>query len=155
MQEMQEARVQSLSWEDPWRRKWQPTPVFSPGESHGQRSWVSYSPWGGKKSDTRHNWACTCLHTHIHTHTHSRINDASLKQETLHSFLTEIHFSQQKYHAHWCKEGPNQWYSWETPSIRHLFAVLHSIDGPASGVHQNQECRGRYSMVRQLMVLSI
>ena len=28
-----------------WRRKWQPTPVFLPGEFHGQRSLVSYSPW--------------------------------------------------------------------------------------------------------------
>ena len=30
----------------PWRRKWQPMPVFLPGESHGQRSLVGYSPWG-------------------------------------------------------------------------------------------------------------
>ena len=30
----------------PWRRKWQPTPVFLPGESHGQRSLGGYSPWG-------------------------------------------------------------------------------------------------------------
>ena len=28
----------------PWRRKWQPTPVFLPGESHGQRSLVDYGP---------------------------------------------------------------------------------------------------------------
>ena len=35
-----------------WRRKWQPTPVFFPGESHGQRSLVGYSPWGCKESDT-------------------------------------------------------------------------------------------------------
>ena len=34
----------------PWRRKWQPNP--SPGESHGQRSLASYSPWGCKESDT-------------------------------------------------------------------------------------------------------
>ena len=33
------------------RRKWQPTPVFLPGESHGQRSLVRYSPWGRKESD--------------------------------------------------------------------------------------------------------
>ena len=32
----------------PWRRKWQPTPVFLPGESHGQRSLVGYSAWGAK-----------------------------------------------------------------------------------------------------------
>ena len=30
----------------PWRRKWQPTPVLLPGESHGRRSLVGYSPWG-------------------------------------------------------------------------------------------------------------
>ena len=33
----------------PWRRKWQPTPVFLPGESHGQRSLAGYSPKGRKK----------------------------------------------------------------------------------------------------------
>ena len=32
----------------PWRRKWQPTPVFLPGKSHGQRSLAGYSPWGHK-----------------------------------------------------------------------------------------------------------
>ena len=35
-----------------WRRKWQPTPVFLPGESHGQRNQAGYSPWGHKESDT-------------------------------------------------------------------------------------------------------
>ena len=35
-----------------WRRAWQPTPVFSPGESHGQRSLAGYSPWGCKEWDT-------------------------------------------------------------------------------------------------------
>ena len=36
----------------PWRRKWQPAPVFLPGKSHGWRSLVGYSPWGCKESDT-------------------------------------------------------------------------------------------------------
>ena len=35
----------------PWRRKWQPTPVFLPGESHGQRSLVGYSSWDCKQLD--------------------------------------------------------------------------------------------------------
>ena len=35
-----------------WRRKWQPTPVFLPGKSHGRRNIVGYSPWGLKESDT-------------------------------------------------------------------------------------------------------
>ena len=36
-----------------WRRKWQPTPVFFPGESHGRRSLVGYNPWGCKEYQTR------------------------------------------------------------------------------------------------------
>ena len=39
-------------WKIPWRRKWQPTPVFLPGESYGQRSLLGYSPWGHKELDT-------------------------------------------------------------------------------------------------------
>ena len=35
MQETQEMQVQSLGREDPWRRKWQPVPVFLPGKPHG------------------------------------------------------------------------------------------------------------------------
>ena len=34
-----------------WRRKWQSTPVFLPGESHGWRTLVGCSPWGRKESD--------------------------------------------------------------------------------------------------------
>ena len=36
----------------PWRRQWQPTPVFLPGESYGRRSLVGYHPQGCKESDT-------------------------------------------------------------------------------------------------------
>ena len=41
--------VQSLGWEDPLDRKWQPTPVFLPRELYGQRSLAGYSPWGHKE----------------------------------------------------------------------------------------------------------
>ena len=34
-----------------WKRKWQSTPVFLPGKSHGQRSLVGYSPWACKELD--------------------------------------------------------------------------------------------------------
>ena len=48
----------------PWRREWQPTPVFLPGKSHGQRSLAGYSPWGRKESDmterlNNNNWLKT------------------------------------------------------------------------------------------------
>ena len=48
---MQKTWVRSLGGKIPWRRKWQPTPVFLPGESHGQRSLVGCSPWGSGESD--------------------------------------------------------------------------------------------------------
>ena len=46
----------------PWRRAWQPTPVFLPGESHGQRSLADYSPWGHKESDTAERLSTEPLH---------------------------------------------------------------------------------------------
>ena len=47
----------------PWRRKWQPTPVFFPGESREWRSLVDPSPWGHKESDTTER-----LHYYYHHH---------------------------------------------------------------------------------------
>ena len=45
--------VSDLSWEDsPWRRAWQPTPIFLPEKSHGQRSLVGYIVHGVAESDT-------------------------------------------------------------------------------------------------------
>ena len=49
-------------WKIPWRRKWQPTPVFLPGKSYGQRSLVGYSPWGRTFG---HDWA-TCIYIYIY-----------------------------------------------------------------------------------------
>ena len=58
---VQETRVWSLGWEDPRRRKWQPTPVSLPGKSHGQRSLVGCSPWGRKESGTYEQLTLTYL----------------------------------------------------------------------------------------------
>ena len=52
MQEVQETWVRSLGGEIPWRRKWQHTSLLLPEKFHGQRSLVSYSPWGHKESNT-------------------------------------------------------------------------------------------------------
>ena len=41
----------TLAWKIPWRRKWHPTSVLLPGESHGHRSLVGCSPWGHKELD--------------------------------------------------------------------------------------------------------
>ena len=61
MQEMQEVQFQSLSWEDPLEKGMEPTPVFIPWKSYGQRSMAGYSPWGHKESDT----------TEVTSHAHS------------------------------------------------------------------------------------
>ena len=59
------------TWVDPWvrkipcRRKWQPTPIFLPGEFHGQGSWVGYSSWSHKELDMTE-----LAHVHAHTYMH-------------------------------------------------------------------------------------
>ena len=60
-----------------WRRKWQPTPMFLPGESHGSRNLVGYSLWGCKEWDMTEQ----LRHTHTHTHTHTLSLSLSLSQE--------------------------------------------------------------------------
>ena len=51
-------------WKIPWRRAWQPTPVFLPGESHRQKSLEGYSLQGQKESDTTE----ATEHTHTGKH---------------------------------------------------------------------------------------
>ena len=52
-----------------WSRKWQPTPGFLPGESHGQRSLVGYSPWGQRVGHDR-----GIEHTHSHIYMYVNIS---------------------------------------------------------------------------------
>ena len=54
-----------------WRRDWQPTSVFLPGELHGQRSLESYSPWDREESDTTERLTHTYVHTCACTHTYA------------------------------------------------------------------------------------
>ena len=49
---MQETWIQSLCQEDTLEKGTGPTPVFLPGEFHGERSLVGYNPWARKESDT-------------------------------------------------------------------------------------------------------
>ena len=54
IQSLQYRRHRFNPWlrKSPWRRKWQPSPVFLPGKSHGQKSLACYYPWGCKQSRT-------------------------------------------------------------------------------------------------------
>ena len=63
---VQEAQVQSLGGKIPWRRKWQVTPVFLPGKSHGKRNVLGYSSGGHKESNTTEVTAHVCTYTHTH-----------------------------------------------------------------------------------------
>ena len=63
----------------PQRRAWQPTPVFLPGESRGQKSLVGHSP---RRHSQKRLSTCACAraHTHTHTHTHTLPISASVLQ---------------------------------------------------------------------------
>ena len=54
--EMQETGFSPWVWKIPWRKTQQPTLLFLPGESHGQRSLAGYSPYGHKESDTKETY---------------------------------------------------------------------------------------------------
>ena len=64
----------------PWRRKWQPTPIFLPEKSHGQRSLAGYSLQGHKELDTTE-------HTHNNNKDLSGISQCSLRENSC-IFLT-------------------------------------------------------------------
>ena len=68
---MQGTRVWPLGWKMPWRREWQPTPVFMPGEFHGQRKLVGHSSWSHKESDTTERLT---LSQHAYTWVHSEVD---------------------------------------------------------------------------------
>ena len=70
MQETEETQLPFLSQEDPWSRKWQPTPVFLPGKFHGQRSLEGYSQQGHKELDTTES---ICTHTYTHTNKNNNL----------------------------------------------------------------------------------
>ena len=58
-----------------WRREWQPLPVFLPGESHGQRSLMGYSPWCHKESNaTEQLTACGSLNHGDVSRKHERMS---------------------------------------------------------------------------------
>ena len=89
----------------PWRRTWQPTPVFLPGESHEQKSLMGYKSKGSQR--VRHDWSdLACVHKHTHTHIHACIK--ALKSLPLEFYLGEL------------KE-------------RHPFILIQSVPAPLKG----------------------
>ena len=80
-------KLKDICYLEEWRRKWQPTPVLLPKESHGQRSLAGYSPWGRKESDMTERF-------HSLTHSLGRKTmtnlDSILKSRDI-TLMTKVH----------------------------------------------------------------
>ena len=107
----------------PWRREWLPTPVFLPGELHGQRSLVDCSPWGCKQSNTTKQLT-------VSLHFTGDINT------TLHFSLGEkmewyVHESYRKFTFYWTYySSPTQNYKFFSKYIKCILCkVLSSFCG--------------------------
>ena len=71
----------------PWRRAWQPTPRFLPGESHGQRSLAGYGSWGRKESDTTERLT---LSLELHGNGHLNVTFISCINFTYHWLFRKV-----------------------------------------------------------------
>ena len=85
---MQETEFSPWVRKIPWRRDWQPTPVFLPGESQGQRSLLVYSPWGRKESDMTERLTFSLSHPQFHSHHSQRSFVAALASKRKKSKLS-------------------------------------------------------------------
>ena len=92
----------------PWRKKWHPTPGFLPGESHGQKSLVGYSPGSLKESD---------MTEHAHTH----------GPKLTHPGLPEIDRS--AVHSVHCLEGRvslSLFFNWRIIALQYCVGFCHT-----------------------------
>ena len=113
----------------PWGRKWQPTPVFLPGESHGQRSLVGYSPWRPKESDTT---KLLSMHKHDPATVLAKGNTSNIPW-ILDDFTTDLTKSEGP-PVSWVihlAEAPNAKFSWALITNRHSqnSPESHSLEG--------------------------
>ena len=116
----------------PWRRRWQPTTVFSSGKSHGQRSLAGYSPWGYKELDMTE-----CTHTHTQSLPSIRRKWKQFLMCTLPGKTASTHFSLAKMFVlvflYAVPEDPAQPY-WPTQHIdwKNCFRCLLWQNGPCT-----------------------
>ena len=83
----------------PWRMKWQPTPVFLPGKSHGQRSLVGYSPWGHNLATMPQQISEGCFLSHL-TGSASRLHYMPMSE-----MLLLFHFTEEEREAQRFQRG--------------------------------------------------
>ena len=98
----------------PWRRKWQPIPVFLPEKFYRQRSLVDYSPWGHKELDTTE---------HTHTHFIKKPLTAEKRFIAQHS---PRQCSGRTGGTEWAQDDVSDAYTWQTLQSSSSFALNHS-----------------------------
>ena len=124
----------------PWRRAWQPTPIFLPGESHGQRSLAVYGLWG--LQGVRHDWASENLIDHRNSApwrqpTQNLQNNvftclqARLYQRTFLQKVSPIHTSRFTVWAYLKLRHP------KIPPWKHFMVFEKRIRGKGALIHKN------------------
>ena len=88
----------------PWRKAWQSTPVFLPGESHGQRSLVGYDPWGHKEWDTTKAIEHTCIPNTQHSILH-KVSRYSINTYRMNKWINRTKRERELTHLH----TPSSW----------------------------------------------
>ena len=110
-------------WKIPWRRKWQPTPVFLPGESHGQRNLVGHNPWSRKESDTTERL-------------HNKTSDTYI------SYLMDVFHAKYTYMYHFISNRGTQILSMNNDAVRPAFLTLRACfpqkSLKESGIHPSE-----------------
>ena len=128
----------------PWRRKWQPTPVFLPGKSHGPRSLVGYHPLGSKESDTTER-----LHFHFQICTY-RPPAKPLGQSTEWLTCDTASLGTSSWGTHHTSPWEVAWVGFRDLSLSNWVALgeLHSLYQPylpAEGSNSHlTNCKGRW-----------
>ena len=84
----------------PWKRAWQPTPGFLPGESQGQRSLVGYRPWGHRESGTTEQHAHTLKEMLLFLHSTRDLTKLSLAPGTLPCRDASVAWVGNMFHSH-------------------------------------------------------
>ena len=113
----------------PWRRKWQPTPVFLLGKSHGQRTLMGYSPWSHRVRHTlsagertHASWWLRKAQRHLCGTFAESAQRQFYHEETPHeprplggTFLKCQHHERcgQSHMEAWMAPGPKKWHQWE------------------------------------------
>ena len=116
----------------PWRRKWQPTPIFLPGKFHGQRSMASYSPWGRKEhiyTGTTVDYTNTALYLYgaydsKYFHFYVLIRSSLLICIVFNPHFMDEEIEAERIYLAWPWSDIVRWHGWPTNS-----ELLHLIQG--------------------------